>query len=86
MEEIAGYSTADVDLLIMDGYDDCIAGVVERMGQHPIVCYDREMILRKLQGQGMTPEEALEFHDFNQMNSWVGELTPCFITLTENIA
>jgi hypothetical protein len=32
------FSGFDPDyLLVMDGYDDCIVGVVERFGQEPIV-------------------------------------------------
>jgi len=26
---------------LMDGYDQCIAGVVEQFGRPPIVCYDK---------------------------------------------
>ena len=36
------------ELMVMDGYDDCIVGVVERFGQEPIVCYDKEKVLRRL--------------------------------------
>ena len=35
--------------MIMDGYDDCIAGVVERFGQNPIVCYDKEKVIQRLE-------------------------------------
>lgn len=65
----------------MDGFEDCVAGVVERFNQPPIVCYDKELVLRKL-AQDMTPEEALEYFEFNQLGAWIGERTPCFITHT----
>lgn len=65
---------------LMTGYDDCICGVVGRFGQDSIVCYDLNKVLRKLQKQGMTREEAVEFFEFNQIGAWVGELTPCFLT------
>lgn len=82
IEEIAGFSAEDNDLLIMDGFDDCIEGVVERFGQSPIVCYDKQKILTVLEEE-MTPEEALEWFEFNQIGASVGDSTPCFITRVE---
>jgi hypothetical protein len=67
-------------MMIMDGFDDCIAGVVERIGQPVIICYNREKILNKLMSQGMTDEEAVEYFEYNQIGAWVGEQTPCFIS------
>ena len=68
-------------MLTMDGYEDCVAGIVERFGQEGIVCYDKEKVLQKLMSDGMDEEEALEFFYFNQIGAWMGEGTPCFITL-----
>jgi hypothetical protein len=68
------------DILLMDGYDDCVVGVVEQFGRPPIVCYDRELVIRKLMEDGMTQEEAEEFFEFNQIGAWVGDRTPCFLT------
>jgi hypothetical protein len=68
------------DILLMDGYDDCVVGVVEQFGRPPIVCYDRELVIRKLMEDGMTQEEAEEFFEFNQIGAWAGERTPCFLT------
>ena len=67
------------DLIRMDGYDDCIVGIVERYGQSPIFCYDKQKVLSKLQ-EDMSLEEAEEFFNFNQLGAWVGEGTPCFLT------
>lgn len=71
------------ELLIMDGYDDCIVGIVERPGQDPIVCYDKKKILNNLKKGGMNEEEAEEFFYFNQLGAWMGNSTPCFITLID---
>lgn len=68
------------ELMLMDGYDDCIVGIVERYGQAPIVCYSKPKILDKLMADGMTAEEAEEFWAFNQIGAWMGELTPCFLS------
>tara|TARA_R110002051_G_scaffold128295_4_gene202009 strand:- start:453 stop:674 length:222 start_codon:yes stop_codon:yes gene_type:complete len=65
----------------MDGFDDCILGILERFGiDQPIVVYDREKVIAKLMdNDGMTHEEALEFYYFNQVGAWVGEKTPAFL-------
>ena len=66
--------------LFMDGFDDCIAGVVHRYGQPTIICYDKEKGLEQLMDDGMTDEEAIEYFEYNQIGAWVGEQTPCFIS------
>ena len=81
-EEIAGFSSEDHDLLVMDGFDDCIEGIVERFGQNPIVCYNKQKVLSVLEEE-MTSEEAYEWFEFNQIGAWVGDSTPCFITKGE---
>ena len=69
------------DALLMDGFDDCILGILERFGiDQPIVVYDREKVIAKLiDRDGMTHEEALDFYYFNQLGAWVGEKTPAFL-------
>jgi len=76
------FSDFDPDhLLVMDGYDDCIVGVVERFGQDPIVCYDKYKVIQKLQDDGdMSRDEAVEFFHFNHLGAWMGDLTPCFLS------
>lgn len=68
-------------LAVMDGYDDCIVGIVERFGSEPFVVYDKQKVLAKLMANGMSYEESLEFHEFNQAGAWVGKHTPGFIEL-----
>ena len=48
-------------MMIMDGFDDCIAGVVHRYGQPTIICYDKEKVLEQLMDDGMTDEEELDW-------------------------
>lgn len=68
------------DALKMDGFDDCIVGVVERFGQPPIVCYDKERVLTALMiDHQLSPEQAMEHFEYNQLGSWMGKQTPCFI-------
>jgi hypothetical protein len=69
------------ELCFLDGFDDCIVGVVERCSQLPIVCYDKCLILDKLvDDEDMTINDAEEFFEFNQLGLWAGESSPCFIT------
>jgi hypothetical protein len=73
------FDVLDEEMMIMDGFDDCIIGVCERFGQERIVAYDGDAVIDKLISNGMTSEEALEYFDFNQLGAWVGDRTPCFI-------
>jgi hypothetical protein len=73
------------DLLLMDGYNDCLLGIVERAGMPPIACYDKDKVIACLRDDGMTQVEALEFFEFNQLGAWMGPKTPCFLTLEKTI-
>lgn len=71
----------DIDMLRMDGFDDCCVGVVERFGMQPTFCYDTNLVIEKLMNRdGMSDEEAWEFFHVNQIGAWVGDGTPCFIS------
>lgn len=65
--------------LKIDGYDDCVVGIVTRFGQEPILCYNYDKILTKLMEDGMDEEEAIEYFEYNIIGAYMGELTPCFI-------
>lgn len=69
-------------LLVMDGFDDCIIGVGQRFTDY-FVIYDFKKVIAKLMQDGMTEEEAIEFHEFNQLGAWVGPRTPVFLHLPE---
>jgi len=70
------------EVMLMDGFEDCIVGICERMGQEPIVTYDKNKIIDKMITEdGMTEEDALEFFYYNQIGAWVGDTTPCFVTI-----
>lgn len=76
----AGFDPEEHELLTMDGYDDCIVGIVERYGQNPIVCYDKEKLICQLQSEGCDRDEAIEFFYFNQIGAYMGHSTPCFLS------
>ena len=72
----------DTALLFMseDEYDEAIIGVAERIGSEPTVAYDFDKVIEASIRMGMTHEEAIEYFDYNQMGSYIGEQTPIFIT------
>ena len=76
------------EMITMDGFDDCVEGVVEQFGKPPIVCYDKEKVISKMvNNDGVSVDEAEEYWAFNQVGAWVGENTPCFITkIKEKVA
>ena len=82
IKELVGFDLEENDMLVMDGYNHCIVGVVERFGQTPLVCYDRDKVIESHMSEGMDYDEAEEFFEFNQIGAWLGESTPCFITFT----
>ena len=71
--------------LTMDGYDDCVAGILERFGMPVIVVYDKEKVIQKLMDDGATCDEAHEFFEYNQLGAWMGHGTPAFITTLEEL-
>ena len=66
------------DLLRMDGFDDAILGVVERIGLQT-VCYDLNKVIAILMKQGMDEQDAWDWYQFNMVGAWVGEATPVFL-------
>lgn len=67
-------------MIKLDGYDDCVMGVCHRYGQPDILVYDLKKVIKRLQKQGMSEEEALEWYDYNMIGAWVGDETPAFVT------
>lgn len=60
-------------------FEPYVLGFVERCGQAPVLCYDREAVLAHL-AKDMGEEDALEYFDFNVLGLYAGEGTPFFLT------
>ena len=76
LEQYEGYE----ELLICDGLDEAIMGVCMRYGQADVVAYDYLKVLNILiDRDGMSPEEACEFFEYNIIGAGMGERTPVFI-------
>jgi len=72
-------------LITMDGYEDCILGVAERFGGEMFYVYDKEMVLKKIQNDGCLYEEAVEYYEYNQLGSYVGDSMPAFLIRNEDL-
>lgn len=66
MDIIDFIGETNVDGLLLDGFDDVIIGIAQRINLGLVVAYDVEKILSILcEGDGMTYEDTLEYYNFN---------------------
>jgi len=79
--------TVDLDeyaegAILLDGFEDCIIGIVEEFGNGRRILYDRQKIIDKLQQRDlMTHGEAEEFYDYNILGLHAGEQNAVFLDL-----
>jgi hypothetical protein len=72
------------DMLLADGFDDALVGIVERANLPTIACYNKEKCIEIIAGntkKDMNWFEAEEYFYYNVVGSYVGENTPCFLTI-----
>ena len=50
----------DLQILRLEGFDDCCLGIIERCGDQPILFYSADRIVIKLIDGGLEPEAAHE--------------------------
>ncbi|MEX3625137.1 hypothetical protein [Viridibacillus arvi] len=71
--------------LFADGLDDAIIGCAQR-GALTVALYDANKCIEILmRDEEMTYEDASEYFDYNILGAWVGEMTPAFAWLGEEI-
>lgn len=76
-EEISEYNE---DALILEGFDEAIIGLAERINLGPVVAYDVNKIYEILMNKhNMSYEEAIEYFNFNIIGAWMGDFTPVYI-------
>jgi hypothetical protein len=74
------------EALTADGFEDALIGYVERASQSPVALYSREACIQILMNRdGMSLDGANEFFDFNVVGAYVGDGTPAFATLIDNV-
>ncbi|HET6871397.1 MAG TPA: hypothetical protein VFH42_00280, partial [Sporolactobacillaceae bacterium] len=79
-EKRAALAKKDENILLADGFEDALIGVLERFEDVPLAVYDRDKCIKILmERDGMTDTEADEFFYFNCESAYVGEYTPLFI-------
>jgi hypothetical protein len=54
-------------------------GVGERFGGPPMAVLDVEKMFTKMEKQGMTREEAIEYFEYNILKAHVGEQNPVYM-------
>jgi len=69
---------ADEEALLIDEFEDALVGYSN--GPNLVAVYDYSMCVHILMEDNMTYEQALEYMEYNVVNSYVGEKTPIFIT------
>jgi len=72
----------DIDLLFMDppDYDEAIIGVAESVGSKLAIAYDFDKVIEiNMKLADSNYEDAVEWYEYNQVGSYVGEHTPIFV-------
>lgn len=68
----------DEEVLLADGFEGALIGIVRQFGK-PMAVYDRTQCIECLIDQGVEPDEAEEYFQFNVEGAWVGDQAPCFL-------
>ena len=67
-------------------FDQAIVGLADRIGMSTVVVYDTSKIIDILcERDGMDREAATEYYEFNILGAYVGEQTPMFISLIDDL-
>ena len=67
-------------MLSADGLEYALIGVGRRCGQPNVLVYNYDLCVGEFVKRGMTPDEAIEWMEFNVVGAWVGDETPMFVT------
>jgi hypothetical protein len=76
LEAVADY---DDELLLADGFEEALLGVIEGCARPAVACYDYDECVRILVARGMEESDAVEYFNFNVAGAYVGETTPMFL-------
>ena len=83
-EEIATYIEENYpdhldDILLADGLENALLGIIEGPHHHPVACYDINKCIDIFIKDGLSHEEAIEHLNFNVLGSYMGRFTPVFL-------
>ena len=80
LEKLTELGMVDDEMLVWDGLDDAIVGIVSRCGMENVFVYSVQKIAYILRDRdGMDVEEALEYLDFNIRGAFIGDRTPMLL-------
>lgn len=70
-----------IELALLEGMDSAIVGIVDDGLESPKVVYSKRKILKALQYQGMSEEDALEWYGYNTVGALpsMGPIAPCVL-------
>ena len=67
-------------MLKTDGFDKAFLGVASRFGMDEVFAYDYDKVLKILiEKEGMSPDEAQEWFEYNIKGAWVWDKTPLYV-------
>jgi len=69
----------NAEALFCDGFDEALIGVAERFGMPSVAAYDYDKYIELIVKGGCSPEDAVEYFEFNVIGAWVGDTTPVFV-------
>jgi hypothetical protein len=74
------------ELLVAEGFDDCIIGVTE---DNMHVVYDATKMMQSVfkdsEAEGMTQDDAWDYLGFNVFCAYVGDTTPIYINKLKDL-
>lgn len=75
------------EALSVKGMEAAIVGYVERIGEEPLIVYDRIKCLEILMvDDGLSEEDAIDHFEYNIIGAWAGKGTPVFLTTIDEAA
>lgn len=78
IEEYLEEYLPDVSVILLDGFDDAIVGVLEGFDSEYCLAYDRNKIIEILK-RDMTEEEAFKYYEYNIIGAYLGKNIPKFL-------
>lgn len=84
LREYLARECEDEQLLLADGLDDGLIGVVSgwfARERRAVALYDYAACVRALMAEGMDEDEAADYLEFNVLGAWVGDGMPVFATV-----
>jgi len=70
-------------LLLPENYDNALMGYINQWNAPTVAAYSSEKIVRVLQQDGLSYEDAYEYYEFNIAGAYLGENTPLFLHMEE---